>query len=332
MTDSINALIRELTKTAMIRRLDGISFMGAVDAMTEDKFRKSGSRLDHTLGVAFLTERICRAWDADEQSTMLAVSAAMLHDVGHTIFSHSAESYLRNTFFVDHSDVGVIIARHDEEIRNTLHSYGIEPPTLVSFFESGRRPNDTLQKLFNQPINPDTIEGIYRAFNFFEPDNSSRFPNPIPFFEKVDSRKFLLRADAFWRIKHRVYRDYINNYQYSKYDAFCTEFLLQQHVKLEELFLVDRYFEERFRWFVGNADESANLHHFETTSGEREYRIQEVEIDQIIDLRMRYTVAFRHNASRRWLQNLSSDQKRIRAKSWKKLKKLVKARFLANWL
>ncbi len=320
-------LISDLMQAALVKRLAEISFMGAMEFFTVEKSMKSGSRLDHSIGVAFLTERICNELEANNRSTMLAVAAAMLHDVGHTVFSHSAEKYLQENFMVDHIDVGLIFIKYDYEINRSLDNHNIDVNQVLAILKNDESADldSELIGLFNQPISPDTLEGMYRARKFFEPNCQKYFPCPTPYFSAVNSTEFLKEADDFWNTKNHIYQDYITDRKFSKYDTYFTAYLVENKVDLEDLFLVDKCFEARFKEFLQaellDYPEHAN---FGKASQARKYFVNDVEVKEIRDLRLRYSVKLEGGTNKKWRQNLSSQQKNLREKSLNRLRKLVK--------
>lgn len=329
----INALLPSLMQTKLVKRLSEISFMGAMEILTLQDSMKAGSRLDHSIGVALLTERICRKLGIDERSIRLAVASAMLHDIGHTVFSHSAEKYLYENFCVDHTDVSIIFMQHDSEIRCALEQYDVDVRDVIAILENdtSRAIEKCLFDLFRQPINPDTIEGIYRAQRFFEPSCATYFPNPSPYFSSVSSKDFLHEADNFWITKNHIYREYITDENYARFDRYLTFFLAEEDVKLEDLFLVDKCFEAKFREFldVMFRDRQIDLAEKDVT-GRRNYCIYDVKINEMRDLKQRYKVEYQSGSRVKWRQNLSSVQKNVREKSYKKLEQLVKEKSLAT--
>ncbi len=105
------------------------------------------SRFEHALGVRFVAKRMLdrleevqgRAYSANQRATVLA--AALLHDVGHGIFSHAIEGiialnpHLRAQYDATngtalHEQVGAVLIEHDP-IATCLRTMGIAP-TVVS--------------------------------------------------------------------------------------------------------------------------------------------------------------------------------------------------------
>jgi hypothetical protein len=95
------------------------------------------SRFEHSLGVYYLTSRACffQGWN-DREAELLAV-AALLHDVGHSAFSHALEGVVHRALGKDHEEITNERIRSGE-IRRVLEGYEIGPDEVIRAFESPR--------------------------------------------------------------------------------------------------------------------------------------------------------------------------------------------------
>jgi HD superfamily phosphodiesterase len=115
---------RELLKTWSLRRLHFIHHNGA----STFAYPLNASRLQHTLGVLALVANFC----PDEPTLRVA---ALLHDVGHYPFCHSAELVMG----VDHHEMTRRRVT-SEPISCILRAHGLSPNHLLALME-GNPPN-----------------------------------------------------------------------------------------------------------------------------------------------------------------------------------------------
>lgn len=65
------------------------------------------SRYEHSLGTYFLTQEICQRIMGDSEESRHVMLAGLLHDVGHSAFSHLSESIVQKYTGKSHEDLGV---------------------------------------------------------------------------------------------------------------------------------------------------------------------------------------------------------------------------------
>jgi hypothetical protein len=65
------------------------------------------SRFEHSLGTYFLTKEICQRIIEDEEDLRHVILAGLLHDVGHSAFSHVSEPVVRRITGKSHEEIGI---------------------------------------------------------------------------------------------------------------------------------------------------------------------------------------------------------------------------------
>ncbi len=119
------------------------------------------SRFDHSLGSMALAEEFSKSLGLDPAEADLLKAAALLHDVGHTPFSHLFEEFLLEAG-TNHEEVGRRIVLENEEIRRGLERVGIDPEEVVSLLSGKHR----LSKLISGPIDVDRLDFLLRDSYF----------------------------------------------------------------------------------------------------------------------------------------------------------------------
>lgn len=160
LLDLINS--KEMQRLRRIRQLGlgSITYPGA-----------EHSRFVHSLGVAYLTKRIIRQLNItrDEQeqewlrnindNEMLALCAALLHDVGHGPFSHAIEK----TTGIDHEKwTSLMINSKMTEINSILESYRSGFAREVADVIARIHPSDAVVKLLSSQLDADRIDYLLR--------------------------------------------------------------------------------------------------------------------------------------------------------------------------
>ena len=132
-----------LIDTLLLQRLRGIHQLGLA-YLTFPSARHS--RFEHALGVRFVAEQMLdrladaqRGYSATHRATVLA--AALLHDVGHGVFSHATEDIIGSTpIFAEqfdstvgalHEQIGALLIQ-EEPLSHCLTDAGIDPRAVAA--------------------------------------------------------------------------------------------------------------------------------------------------------------------------------------------------------
>lgn len=268
LPDQIRALVSDLTSSPEVRRLQEISFLGAIDRSPDDENRlRSGSRFDHSIGVTALLLRLRSTLPFSEGEFGVALAHGLLHDIGHGPYSHSSEPFFRTVFGIDHhlmlvrtiedacSSVSVVLRK-----RGLWHDYRrfINKPQSLP----------ALNTLFSAPINVDTIEGILRAARFFG------IQSPVEASEVVHSLRRKTMSvkplDLFWSLKGEVYNEHIFGKKHGPADRLLTAtlFSVRDKLRIEDFRLTDVELEQRLLdleaevLFDLSSDEGRRQRHF----------------------------------------------------------------------
>lgn len=225
-------LFKDIILSPELMRLRNISFLGSIEK-TENANKTS--RFDHSIGVAYLAQKISEKLNIDSETRESLIIACLLHDIGHGPLSHSLEPVIKKKLHFDHSTLTkrLIVGTYrlnkkgkDNNIYKILQRHNIHRTKITSIL-SGKE-NSLCSLLFGNPFNLDTLDGISRvAFSlnlkYKEPEqiiNLFYIKNGKIFIDVKD--KAIL--DEFWDLKSYIYKNYI----YSTANL-CYELLLQKY-------------------------------------------------------------------------------------------------------
>ena len=161
-----------------MQHLRGVSFLGALNiaAGVPDSLRFS--RYDHSISVAYLTWHFCQNLGIREEISLTTALAALIHDVTHPPFSHSAEVYLqirsgvetKHTSALTEKKITKVVKEGYNSLPISLQNEGPEKLAsrlykLLNFREERKKYHPYIADIFDTPFCPDTFDGINRAWH-----------------------------------------------------------------------------------------------------------------------------------------------------------------------
>lgn len=126
------------------------------------------SRFSHSLGVYEITRRIISQFeraeypDWPEEERMVALCAALLHDLGHGPFSHSIE----HAFQMNHEDWTCKIVLGDTEVAAVLRRLGEDFPGKVASVIRKTYEKAIVVNLVSSPLDADRMDYLLRDAYF----------------------------------------------------------------------------------------------------------------------------------------------------------------------
>ena len=173
-------LILELINTPEMQRLRRIKQLG-VSHLTFHGAEHS--RFGHSLGVYEITQQICDRFKRnypsqeigdggwDDSNRLLALAAALLHDIGHGAFSHTFEQL----FKTDHEALTqTIILNEDTTVHQALVQIGPTFPQEVAAVISHQHPNSQVVQMISSQLDADRMDYLLRD-SYFTGTNYGRF-------------------------------------------------------------------------------------------------------------------------------------------------------------
>ncbi|QDM39680.1 HD domain-containing protein [Altererythrobacter sp. TH136] len=222
--------LEDLSRTSAFRRLSDIRFLGALDyylisSPNQHPQNSRYTRAQHSWGVALLAQRYLQGKSFTPHDRMVCIAAAMLHDIGHSAFSHTLEPAFVELFGINHHAVSEEIIRGSdrqfEDVRATLTTYGLDPEEVIAVLNGDDEKYD---RYFSGPINFDTIEGILRSRQYVKMETLGLSPWRVLKASKDRSaRADQETVDSFWNLKGEIYNLVIR----SSFGAFLDQLFLE---------------------------------------------------------------------------------------------------------
>ncbi len=119
------------------------------------------TRFDHSLGCMHLAGEFAWRLGFDEHRRKVLRLAALLHDIGHTPYSHLLESLLLEKG-TTHEEVSARILREDSGLAEAIEGCGVEVGEVVELLE-GRAPES---KAISGPTDVDKLDFLLRDSYF----------------------------------------------------------------------------------------------------------------------------------------------------------------------
>lgn len=172
----IEGAVLELMDTLELQRLNAIRQLG----LTYLTFPGANhSRIEHSLGVYHLANRIAKNLGLDKAESNLVCCAALLHDVGHGPFSHTLEHVINEILGMDHMEFTerIIIGEEDnvleddrkafsdvKRIPDILESHEIEPREVAELIRG--TGENRLGHIIHSTIDVDQIDYLLRDAHY----------------------------------------------------------------------------------------------------------------------------------------------------------------------
>lgn len=223
-----------ISSTPEFKKLYQVSFLGILNYACANKL---GTRVDvdrtragHTLNVFDLTEIAADGASLTDDERNIARFAAMCHDLGHLVFSHTAEKILnqdRNIF--DHKDETIsIIESKSGSIISLIEYYGLSLNRIQNLITGEK--SERLCWILNGPINVDTIDGITRFLNITNieaPYCNERIAYNIGKLSKGArlNESEIDEIDRFWLVKKGFYEQFLVHGYFADYEHTFVEFM-----------------------------------------------------------------------------------------------------------
>ncbi|MDZ7702186.1 MAG: HD domain-containing protein [Halobacteriales archaeon] len=122
----VEGAARALLDTPTVQRLRRIKQLGTVSFVYPSA---NHTRFEHSLGVYHLASRTLEHLNVDGGRAEHIRAAALLHDVGHTPYSHNVEGLVERPTGLSHTDVGELLSTG--QVADVLADHGLDPNRIA---------------------------------------------------------------------------------------------------------------------------------------------------------------------------------------------------------
>jgi uncharacterized protein len=187
-----DALIIELIKSPAMQRLKNIRQYGSADYVI--KHNHDYTRFEHSLGVLYILHK----HGASRQEQI----AGLLHDVSHTVFSHTTEELLNKSLKYDSYQDAI----HQEFIRqygieDILNKYGVEMESVFHYNGKCKAVKQPLPALcadrIEYNLSAGLIDGLITKEDFDEIHEALNFSGDQWYFSSVTAAKKFARIPLY---------------------------------------------------------------------------------------------------------------------------------------
>lgn len=124
------------------------------------------TRFSHSLGVMHIAGlistkfyRLGYIYDLDD--VQLLRLAALLHDLGHTPFSHAIEPFYKHRLSISHEDISRVIIEESPEIKEVLSKHGFDHKEIVAILE-GKYKEPLYNQILSSDVDIDRMDYLIR--------------------------------------------------------------------------------------------------------------------------------------------------------------------------
>lgn len=157
----LTPLEEDLVNTPAMQRLRGIMQLGLAYLVYP---QAKHDRFTHALTTSHITKMLCDYLSISEDKTKLLVAAALLHDLGHTPFSHVTETFLSKIGYNDHIEwTAALIAGKEKmpdfvsEIPRILKSHKISAEDVAKLVRRKYENEKYLQEILFGEVDADVL-------------------------------------------------------------------------------------------------------------------------------------------------------------------------------
>jgi HD superfamily phosphohydrolase len=190
----LQGLFLDLLETPEIQRLHGINQLGLAYLVFPGA---NHTRLEHSIGTCHVAGRLAEALELSEEEKKLVMAAGMLHDIGHSPYSHTLEMAVRDKKCADHMEItrDIILGKIKitskeglegaQEIPDLLEKHDLNPEDVARLISGATEdvspkledyPTQNNQVFFNEkrylahmihgPIDSDQIDYLLRDSHY----------------------------------------------------------------------------------------------------------------------------------------------------------------------
>lgn len=235
MEETERDLIRSLIRSEAFARLQEVSFLGAIDYYNFHKSRDSTwhfSRSDHTIGVLLLSQRLIDSIGLSPEERLYVIAASICHDLGHSPFSHSTErAFKKINPKINHRVIlEFILSDSRMGVSSILSKFGLNDDRVLAI---SLGTDKDLGWIFHNPINIDTLDGIFRFMISFRLLPPFDVPDAINSLSELYKKNKIgvhqiENLDRFWDVKGAFYDEFLKHGAYARFENSYINLVLSK--------------------------------------------------------------------------------------------------------
>ncbi|MER8642691.1 HD domain-containing protein [Mesorhizobium sp. M1252] len=238
--DSEKELIKALVRSEAFRRLQEVSFLGAIDYYNFHKSRESTwnfTRSDHTIGVLLLSQRLIDSINFSAEDRLYVIASSICHDLGHSPFSHSTErAFKKINPSINHRVIlELLLSDPEMGVSSALSKFNLKGERVLAISVGS---DNKLGWIFHNPINVDTLDGIFRfmvSFRLLPPFDVLEAVNSLSelFYERTLSESSVENLDKFWEVKAAFYDEFLRHGAYARFENAYINLVVSKKSNIE---------------------------------------------------------------------------------------------------
>lgn len=123
------------------------------------------TRFSHSLGTfmiaKILSSKLVSEGLINNDDAQILRIASLLHDIGHTPYSHALEEYFSRRYGISHEDIGKWVIEEDPYITEVLSNYGIDPKEVSAAIQ-GLHKCIAINELLSSDVDVDRLDYLLR--------------------------------------------------------------------------------------------------------------------------------------------------------------------------
>ncbi len=123
------------------------------------------TRFSHSLGTFMLAKilsiKLVSEGLINNDDAKILKIASLLHDIGHTPYSHALEEYFSRRYGISHEDISKWVIENDPYITEVLDNYGIDPKEVSATIQ-GLHKCIAINELLSSDVDVDRLDYLLR--------------------------------------------------------------------------------------------------------------------------------------------------------------------------
>jgi putative nucleotidyltransferase with HDIG domain len=195
------------------------------------------TRFEHSLGVRHIARQLAESLGMNQQEREVVQAAALLHDIGHGVFSHVSEQVIDEMSGAEgvHEAVSVAIMRTDESLHRALGKDLCEQAAAIVALEG---PRTVLRDIVSGPTDADKLDYLlrdsyYAGVSYGRYDLSRIIDTARVIAPRSAQTQLGFDADGLWAVEEmRMARHHMHRQVYGHKTRLATDIMTTRALRL----------------------------------------------------------------------------------------------------